>query len=164
MTQFEATPTEYKGIVYRSKSEAMFARYLEIYISWSSLLAGGFSYEPKEFNVDGWLPDFFIWEVHKEKNTVVPQTVFRLIEYKPSKPTRTYLNNFSRKALNTIHWANKEKGISISAFCYWGSIYNTERSVLGVRKDGTSKDLQDDWLYCIEDEIKSTRFDLENHG
>lgn len=84
----EARKTEYKGIVFRSKSEAVFARALDL---------GGWvwEYEPDRFrSTDGWVPDFWVVRI-KMKD----QSIFScLIELKPCDPTETYktelLNRF----------------------------------------------------------------------
>jgi hypothetical protein len=77
--------TEYKGIVFKSKSEAIVARSMD--------LAGClWRYEPIEtLCQDGYILDF--WIVIPQKllaDNIGFHTVF--MEYKPSKPTDTYCN------------------------------------------------------------------------
>jgi len=79
----EAIPTEYKGIVFRSKSEAQFAFMLDN----SSMLATGWVYEPNNLRCkDGYIPDFLLFQ----KQRII------IIEYKPIEPTTTYLEMFYR--------------------------------------------------------------------
>jgi hypothetical protein len=73
-------PTEYKGTLFRSKSEAILARAFDLSeIFWE--------YEPKEFEVDGWVPDFRIEPKGHNDRAIV------LVEYKPSAPTEAYKAN-----------------------------------------------------------------------
>lgn len=76
--------TEYRGIVFRSKSEAIFARALDL--SGSSVWAyeTDFPYEIET--------DFFIMGRHLSGS----------FEYKPSCPTETYVENWMSKMMNAI--------------------------------------------------------------
>lgn len=55
-------PTDYKGVRFRSKSEAIFARALELrgYEIWE--------YEPRGFEVADWCPDFWCVAGNPGKN------------------------------------------------------------------------------------------------
>jgi hypothetical protein len=87
----KAKPTEWNGIRFRSKSEAKFAAFLT---------AQGFSwiYEPllSHFDIqwkdqrEEWRPDFVI--IHARDN--VP--VFNVVEYKPRRPTKTYMDELAK--------------------------------------------------------------------
>ena len=88
MSNLKAIPTEYKGIRFRSKSEAIFARAMD--------LAGieAWEYEPATF--DGYTPDFLV-------SAKVPAMILDdghdlilswLIEYKPSTPSSAYIEKF----------------------------------------------------------------------
>jgi len=69
------SPTEYRGTVFRSKSEAVIARGFDLEsIQWR--------YEPSEYEVDGWVPDF---EIDSSKTEW-----WIVVEYKPTQITRTY--------------------------------------------------------------------------
>ena len=74
-----AHPTDYNGIRFRSKCEAIFYRNLEL---------GGWlvEYEPKQWLADGWSFDFLA--VRKDE---CGGLLLLLIEYKPSKPTAAYM-------------------------------------------------------------------------
>jgi hypothetical protein len=75
-----ARPTEYKGVVYRSKSEAMFAASLDYqHKKWL--------YEPSFCELkDGWRPDFVL--PIQDGN----RFFFQAIEYKPARITETCRN------------------------------------------------------------------------
>jgi len=188
MPKFKATPTEYKGIVYRSKSEAMFARYLELRLdedtytsrqpttpwfrenTWMSG-CGGCCYEPQCLMVDGWTPVFLVFSVcsvgkfredflRENGNTGFPVVDYEIIEYKPSRPTATYAKAFDARIKKIF-----EKSIDrmaeyfASAKIYFGSPFTRDR---GVYTDGCFCDGDgDDWLANYEESILETRFDLE---
>lgn len=80
----EARPTEYRGVRMRSKSEAIFARALEL-DGWI------WEYEPPGYDVNGWVPDFRIvrW-LQKGAETGTPIVLSALIEYKPMPVTSSY--------------------------------------------------------------------------
>jgi hypothetical protein len=111
----KARPTEYKGIRFRSKSEAVFARYLDLLLEEHATIThilcggnilvqggGGFRYEPAT-PVDGWHPDFLVWQplVHGNDATSfwrsTPMLAMQFIEYKPSMPTKTYCEEWLEK-------------------------------------------------------------------
>lgn len=90
-TMKKARPTEFEGMVYRSKSEAMFA---------CALAATGavFEYEPTWLEIGEleYTPDFLIARNQQKPNGHRHRYVtFILIEYKPSMPTATYLGELS---------------------------------------------------------------------
>lgn len=153
----EAIPTEYKGIVYRSKSEAMFARYLELRYSEEGD-PFGVVYEPKHLQtLDGWVPDFLVWQV---ENTCVwiPQLIVTVYEYKPSKPTETYLQRFKHRCQEIQNRTDTH-----IVFCLlFGSVFSSERgSFWPLWEDHPTKGhSRIDWLGCFSNEIKATRFDL----
>lgn len=91
MTQLKATPTEYRGICFRSKSEAVFARCLDL-AGW-----GFWEYEP-DCGVGGHTWDFCIsgpgTGSRKDRyGNYHFSTIY--IEYKPSQPTETYCDNLT---------------------------------------------------------------------
>jgi hypothetical protein len=87
----KAIPTEYKGVVYRSKSEAMFARYLEL----SSGDRVHIHYEWEDLILPcGYVPDFTSIAITAElTDRCPPDLSFNVIEYKPCMPTDTYVCN-----------------------------------------------------------------------
>jgi hypothetical protein len=90
----KARPTEYRGVRYRSKSEACLAKLLDDR-GW--LL----EYEPAWLAVGGWKPDFAAWSVADARDWDVPVGQFRpllwIIEYKPSDVTPTYRRELERR-------------------------------------------------------------------
>jgi hypothetical protein len=116
-------PTEYKGVVYRSKSEAMFARYLDVtrsYLAKKSAsdadrdsFAYGWVYEPNWLQTDDrWRPDFYCWHtVHRSGVSITQEA----IEYKPSEPTEAYIDILSKRF-------SELSGVFDGKFClYYGS-------------------------------------------
>lgn len=79
----EARPTEWKGVVYRSKSEACMAYYL-------SSCGFRIEYEPDWLSVDGWKPDFAAVLFTAGASPGRERFSLTVIEYKPSNPTATY--------------------------------------------------------------------------
>lgn len=98
----KAIKTEYKNIVYDSKSEAVFARVLD--------LAGHrWNYHPSEHCGHVW--DFYIF-----RKQWMP---YMFIEYKPAMPTMTYVNNLTETMSvnpqeSIIVWGNPWNGIDLS--------------------------------------------------
>ena len=81
----QAIPTDFMGIRFRSKSEAMFANMLE-------QLGQSWFYEPSFLKVGDYTPDFI--SIGKYENDLI----VNIIEYKPGKPTRAYLERVMSKA------------------------------------------------------------------
>lgn len=87
----DAIPTEYHGTVFRSKSEAVFARALELVADRDIM----WLYEPEG---EGRSWDFRIRIEQKVRCErcgckTLEKATWALIEYKPSEPTRTYWMN-----------------------------------------------------------------------
>lgn len=79
----KAIPTEYMGVKYRSKSEAILA-----YCLYNSKVISHLQYEPKGSGKN-WLHSWdFSFRVKDKKY---------LVEYKPSFPTDTYVENLTKK-------------------------------------------------------------------
>ena len=188
MKTIEATPTEYKGVLYRSKCEAMFAMHLEVELENMAALrkglsahrgkrlsngVGGFEYEPSTL-IDGWHPDFFVWEVIPPSGFTdsaffhqVPTMECCFIEYKPSRPTKTYVSNFISKYMKwrrlaetqSMDYANR----CTAKICY-GSPYSRSRvSDVGevlVFHSGKHCDVVEDWGASSFEYALSYRFDL----
>jgi hypothetical protein len=165
----EAVPTEYKGIRYRSKSEAMFARYLELrndaeFISsrlnvGQKCGAGGFIYEPKFLLLDdGWTPDFLWWAVYGSVASE-PTLHASVVEYKPKVPTKTYLDAFLEHTQRL--WGSMS--YSPSYELYYGNFFTGTCGLFHV-SDGRLEHVVGDeanWLEGYQDTILKTRFDLE---
>lgn len=170
----KARPTEYKGIRFRSKSEAVFARYLDLLIEtrfFENTLAS-FEYEP-ETCVEGWHPDFLTWRVMRPMGSkygfrrTIPDLFMTFIEYKPSRPTQTYIREWAECAAKWSKLATeKQSPFKPTFFIYYGSVYSSaDRGVVYVDSiGGTFNDNQDDWIVDFEDELKSYRFDLQQQA
>jgi hypothetical protein len=188
MRTMEATPTEYKGVVYRSKCEAMFALHLDTELDnqasirkWLSEkrgkkllnLSGGFEYEPSTL-IDGWHPDFLLWEVlppsgftENEFFHQLPTMECCFVEYKPSRPTKAYINNYISKYMQWRRIAETESldfaSRCTAKICY-GSPYSKNReSDVGeilVFHFGEYCDVVDDWGANDFEYALNYRFDL----
>lgn len=178
----EARPTEYKGIRFRSKCEAMFARYLELQLAEEEFLCshkgplfsgtfgngkGGFVYEP---TLPGWKPDFLVWRISSEY-AGMPSMCIEIIEYKPSAPTDTYCAEFRDRAEKLVsehiaHDCDVDEMVNAKFRIYFGSVWESHRGIIEAEQIGhewiyaaMDEDVGD-WLADFEEEVKSTRFDL----
>lgn len=179
MASREPRPTEYKGIRFRSKCEAMFARYLELDLQESEHLyspgnpfwvgnkfglgRGGFSYEP--LLPTKWTPDFLVWKMTDED---LPSLQYEIIEYKPSAPTQTYIDEFvSRSAKLVETFASRQflayEFANAKFSIYYGSLWS-DRGLIEAHKGrdkwSVSSEEDFDWLINHEASIRETRFDL----
>ncbi|WP_139276573.1 hypothetical protein [Spirulina major] len=98
----EAIKTEYKGIVFDSKSEAVFARTLD-------LSGAEWEYHPQK--KCGHLWDFLVLPYINAGHSVLT-----LVEYKPQMPTNTYVDNLTNKMRrdpfeSIVVWGNPWDGI-----------------------------------------------------
>jgi len=80
--ELKAIATEYDGIVFRSRLEAIFYRYIQIDIGRYNE-PFGILYEPAEYKIKGWNPDFFVEHVGR---------FTCLVEVKPSREKLKVLN------------------------------------------------------------------------
>lgn len=184
MRSLIARPTEYKGIQYRSKCEAMFAMWLDISQSWGEafekenynntlgLFKTGFCYEPSFLSVNKWTPDFLLWRVtpggRGESNGMngLPYLYWEVIEYKPSRPTQTYVDGFYSKCFEVWNKFSDDKCYHIDFNIYYGSIFNADRGMFKthayeVDRIGFHHDPVD-WMGDKVEAIQSYRFDLED--
>ena len=98
----DAIKTEYKRIIFDSKSEAVFARTLDL---------GGhqWSYHPPEHCGHVW--DFLVFRVHMgNKSEQI------LVEYKPKMPTDTYVDELTNRMRHDpkesiVVWGNPWDGV-----------------------------------------------------
>jgi hypothetical protein len=158
----KARPTEYKGVRYRSKCEAMFARWLDLECKCDQY--DGFSYEP---NICGWIPDFIAWKTTFIRKTTIPEISYSIIEYKPSIPTDTYLDEFVERCRFAKGFLESEGPFSssIDFKLFFGSVFpGGQCGVVQVEQDFSGWYTEDyDWLNLHRGSILSTRFDLR-HG
>lgn len=165
MTNFEAVPTEYRGVRYRSKCEAMFARWLELSqgvgVDDEANLPGGYAevrgfiYEPEWLEVDGWKPDFLCWHIHGGRDYSLHFSR-DLIEYKPKKPTDAYLDAFKTKAKLL-----QQTGKVTTSRLFFGSVFSKQRGCFYYFPSTDSFTVsQFDWIGDYEQDLKSYRYDL----
>lgn len=152
--KYMAIETEYKGVIFRSKSEALLARSFDL---------NGFlwEYEPCMYGNEKnmWLPDFRL--MIKIRNYLYEF----IVEYKPSIPTETYakrlLRNYREYFINH-DWTAPE----LMLIC--GSFFDeSKQRIVMVSAPG-----EDDFGYSMHkhliisnwDEARKYRFDLQNGG
>lgn len=163
MRDLTPRPTEYRGITYRSKCEAMFARWLEHqYCPETQLI----QYEPRWASCGEYVPDFLTQSpvmLHHRDNTDIAKfaTCIELIEYKPSRPTSTYINDVSQKLLRIADEVIRER-LSVPyvmCFLYWGSVYSPDRGRVNF---GHTEHVYNeaDWIGSHQDDLRHYRFDL----
>lgn len=152
-----ARPTEYRGVVFRSKSEAIFARLLELnHYEWM--------YEPKDyFALDtGWTPDFWAFHCIQQDGTPLLQSV--LIEYKPSDVTDTYKAELLERFLQ--FWPDGMRGIVPVLVCGTPFDKSQPRSMERVTWIGEKRWVQmkiaEGWFFKNWDKAMETRFDLKS--
>lgn len=165
---FVATPTEYAGIVFRSKSEAQVALSLDMQedeLDWA--------YEPKELQVGSYIPDFLVCE-HLDDGVWL-----RVVECKPSLCTETYMKNLSPKFCEIAKLLRARCGRKLKMLTceiWQGNTFNMDYKTWmhvgfgGDIPDGIKKPFDDGilsiWMQpeCIE-AVRRYRFDLEvNHA
>lgn len=156
----EARPTEFRGITYRSKCEAMFALWLELRNP-----AAVFDYEPDWGEIENYVVDFIIAKpVPSSLNGRISvfETWVEFVEYKPCRPTFTYLDEVSQKLRNLVFRECKDStNLKVGAFVYWGSVYGDDRGVATVSKRNGFKVEACNWIGTHEKTIRDFRFDLE---
>jgi hypothetical protein len=191
----QAIRTEYNGTVYDSKSEAVFARTLH-------LLGHKFLYHPPSRCDHEW--DFLVFREpwkhnrgsyvfehdmgYEEIENIDDFVSYKpiLVEYKPSAPTDTYIENLTRMMANkpfesVIVWGSPWKGVinygspRLSYACYpifcshdskygWGDFIQLGDN--GESIPVSSRHMFGKVFQCQDDEIiqqaKQYRFDLRN--
>ena len=164
--QMEARPTEYDGIVYRSKCEAMFARALDL----KRDFCNAFTYEPEW---GGGKTDFATMKLTGkfcDNGYPLSCTEVRCIQYKPARPTFTYANEFrkewsDRRLLELRRLLMENGAVSGLVLIYpeiiWGSVYSTDRGRVWIDK-GVCRFESMDWLASVEQEVRTYRYDLQN--
>lgn len=144
-TDLKPIPTDYRGVRFRSKSEAIFVRNLELigYTIWE--------YEPRFYRLsDGWSPDFWAVGQNFKKHIILSL----LIEYKPSNVTDAYLD----KARDRFRILAAHGHLKVVA-C--GNSFNQDRKTFVLENDGTWNEIESQikLFKCIT-EASRHRFDL----
>lgn len=167
MESLKAVPTEYRGTRYRSKSEAMFALNLDVCRSsfprthhcisqwWEAIWV----YEPNFEWLNGFSCDFLLsWILFDNERLVINQ---RLVEYKPSKPTKTFCDNYFSKFFKHCASTESEPSVERQALIIYGSVYREDRGIVRCCKEGDGIEFLDlNWIFD-DSKLLSYRFDLE---
>jgi len=145
--------TEYKEVVYRSKSEARVAKYLDDCVVC-------FEYEPDWCQVDSWTPDFAIWREYRDggQGPGRGRPELTIVEYKPRMVTETYLENLGE-------WFSElKRRVPFCCTHLWVGDFWDEVRCRYVFRPSNSWHRVDGWPgddLVIADDIKGYRFDLE---
>ena len=155
----QAVPTEFKGVRYRSKSEAMFRVWLEMCCI-RDRNPYGIIYEPDYFTTDdGWTPDFLVWQaIHLDNKPEIRNFIY---EYKPARPTDAYLELFLRRSKQILERFSSDRGLHVVLM--YGSVYEQDRGyVFGDSEISQKPQLRTcNWIGEFEQAIRQMRFDLE---
>lgn len=143
-------PTEYLGILFRSKSEAMFAR-------WIDSMGVQWDYEPEALRVGEWRPDFVM-----QPNASQGEIQIFVVEYKPRLPTKAYLGDFSGRFAALSEKNSLFKMEAIVACVDWFS--DSENTLLALMPDGTFGEQVVEWLpnERQKEKVRQFRFDLKS--
>ena len=109
MNRMKAIPTKFNNIVYRSKSEARLA---VCFCDWG----WDFTYEPQIKSMPGFHPDFLV--NHKNDH-------LRIIEYKPVKPTGTYIGKLAGN-FRTLFLNNRKSNLVLRCELWCIDFFNNE--------------------------------------
>lgn len=177
MQTIQAIPTRYKGIVYRSRSEARFAAFLHF-------SGCGFTYEPEFLKLPNlYVPDFAIFFPLRvidfgegEFNVGFPMNL-TVIDYKPTMPNDEWRDSIHVN-FKDISRKLASFGLSQFEFCLVvGNIYDDEgaRKVFRFNRDTLNGEFEDcsvggwdqlmRWKYEPEaiQYAKKYRYDLEKN-
>lgn len=154
-----ARPTEYRGIQYRSKCEAMFARWLELKNSDDVIVI----YEPDWAEIEDYVPDFAVIRPLPDGERVpLFGTSVELIEYKPTRPTLTYVKETTKKLYEISRRELKENDVAeVMLTIYFGSVFSVDRGVFYFNPPSGFIYCNRNWLSGHEKSIRNFRFDLE---
>lgn len=163
--QLTARTTEYRGIRYRSKCEAMFAMWLNLEHGDTSVI----EYEPDWCEIGDYVPDFTVAipdAGYPQSRAPVFRTYIHFIEYKPSRPTFTYLSDVSEKLRQVIEReCHSLKTVSVGGFIYYGSVFTEDRGIFNViPTGGVTERISVNWIGKYEKQIRDYRFDLESEA
>lgn len=157
-----AIPTEYKGIRFRSKSEACFAKYLDYCQEGMRLYLPFFwEYEPEQLRLEcGYVPDFRLVFNARQKIWC------ELIEYKPVIPT----NPAADRVFEKLNILSNSVAMDCIPRILCGSFWNnsdaakprTITSVCGRVSISHSWFCSNSDEWSIRQQIARTRFDLVN--
>jgi hypothetical protein len=162
----EAVSTEYNGIIYKSKSEAIIARAFDL-VKTDPVMGSEYRiyhfYEPEYFALeDGYVPDFLIFKGVKDDRDGMNLLYGSVIEYKPSAVTESYqgnlLHRFERLNVKTFG------PVDIELLLMIGSPYTTAKKQIFSFYQGTFREGPGWDSFGLTDEIlakaRNYRFDL----
>lgn len=125
--RLEARSTGYKGILFRSKSEAIFARCMDLYSESHPTDKLYWEYEPQVecAGVSKGLFDFYISIVTSGKFSTAQAFYF---EYKPSEPTKAYKDEFALKAIGlTSQFSSCPKELRPAVMIAWINFFDDKK-------------------------------------
>ena len=148
-------PTEYEGQLFRSKTEAVFARSLD-------LASVAWDYEPSGLKIDdGYVPDFLAPE------NILGALVAMVIEIKPSTVTPQYRREWEDRAEEMVGRCGiiPMSFLLIEGWHYGGVVPfvttlidgETDSFLIGDRPEGFVS-----WVHSHASEASSYRFDLQD--
>jgi hypothetical protein len=140
----DAKPTEYKGTVYKSKSEAQLALMFDLSINEKKDTSHGvFVYEPERFKTkDNYIPDFLRITTYSDFFVCIHM---ELIEYKPVMPNKTYVKYLEKQFAEI---ANDDKHNFIDSYLlYYGTVYNKDVCAMIFNK---SECKFNDWSFPVQ--------------
>lgn len=159
--ELTARATEYRGIRYRSKCEAMFAMWLGLRCGDAAVV----EYEPDFAELGDYTVDFVVSKPHESSpngRIVTFGTWIEFIEYKPSRPTFTYLAEVSKNIREIITRECLGHSVKVGGFVYFGSVFNNDRGIYAIQKHDGFDICSCNWIGEHERRIREYRFDLES--
>lgn len=162
MINYEARPTEYRGVTFKSKSEAICARGFD-------LAEALWEYEPfcfVDLFEDNYIPDFLVtrYDFGIDSHGLA-HCVF---EYKPTLPNKTYRKELYKR-FEYINNRIKLNYPLLHFFLLYGSPFDNEKQkgCVVLHEDGDyseynmyEDEFQHNWMFNFWDEAKKYRFDL----
>ncbi|WP_026463509.1 hypothetical protein [Adhaeribacter aquaticus] len=163
----QATPTEYKGIIFRSKTEAILARCWDIFNEQNdSNITVHYEYEPKSLLLpDGYVPDFAVTTWYGD----IKKSILMIIELKPCAVTETYKRKLGKRfdAILSIMGQSRipmgflqEVRMELFTCNFFEDNHINTSQVYQNGRFSAPHELRSGELDCIQ-QAKSYRFDLQ---
>jgi len=148
----DATPTTYRKVLLRSKSEAIFIRGIEL------IGLTNWEYEPEDFKVDDWVPDFWIVGSYYHPEEQRRKVTSVVVEYKPAPVTPSYKDLLKKRFIKIL-----DRNYCVTPVLACGSAFNYElpREVWSLDEQDEWEFTTDSWIFKKFDEAKNYRFDLD---
>lgn len=156
--RYQPVETSYNGEIFKSKSEAILARSFDLCAKITHSFI--WEYEPERLGFNNYIPDFNV--VFRTNAKVI---YCFIIEYKPRKPSESYLKKFIQ--YDEYIMSLKFPFITTPMIVY-GSMYDDEpnlRSMIYYHEKEGEKDFWEDTKFTVFGantipEAKTYRFDL----